>query len=401
MRRTLFEPDHELFREAVKSFVERDIAPNHARWRAQHAIDRDAWLEAGRHDFLGFSMPAELGGGEVDDYRFNVVLTEELAQAGLALASSFGIHTDVVAPYLSELATEEQRRRWVPRFCTGELVTAIGMTEPEAGSDLAALRTTARRDGEGWILDGSKTFITNGMSADLVVVAARTGEGPREITLFGVEASLPGFQRGQRLEKVGQAEADTAELFFEGVRLTDVDVIGEVGGGFAAMMERLPQERLHVAVANLAHAAAALATTLAYVKERRAFGQPIGSFQHSRFLLAELVTELEVSQAYVDRCVELHVERELSATDAAKAKWWSAEVQNRLIDACVQLHGGYGYMTEYDVARAWSDARVSKIWAGTNEIMKEIVGRDLGLGEPRSARPGAPGQARATEELRS
>jgi len=385
MDRTLFTDEHDLFRESVRTFVSRHVAPHHQRWREQRSIDRAAWLEAGRHDFLGIAMPAEHGGSGIDDFRFGVVLGEELAAAGLALASSFGIHTDIVAPYLAELTTPEQRERWIPPFCAGELVTAIGMTEPGAGSDLAGLRTRARRDGGDWLLSGSKTFITNGMGADLVVVAARTGEGPRELTLFAVEAGMPGFERGRKLEKVGQPEADTAELFFEDVRLSDEQVLGEVGGGFRAMMARLPQERLHTAVTNVAHARAALETTLAYVKDRRAFGRPIGTFQHSRFLLAELVTELEVSQAYVDRCVEAHVAGALSAVDAAKAKWWTAEVQNRVIDACVQLHGGYGYMSEYDVARAWLDARVSKIWAGSNEIMKEIVGRDLGLGDVRAS----------------
>jgi alkylation response protein AidB-like acyl-CoA dehydrogenase len=385
MQRTLFDSEHEHFREAVRTFLDRHVLPDHQRWREQHGIDRQVWLEAGRHDFLGISMPAEHGGGEISDFRFNVVLSEELAWVGLALASSFGIHTDVVAPYLGELATDDQQRRWVPGFCSGELLTAIGMTEPGAGSDLAAIRTTARRDGEDWVLDGSKTFITNGMSADLVVVAARTGEEPRAITLFGVEAATPGFERGRRLEKAGQPEADTAEIFFEGVRLDGGTVLGEVDQGFAAMMERLPQERLHAAVSNLAHARAVFATTLAYVKDRRAFGRPIGSFQNNRFRLAELATELDVSQSYVDRCVADHIGPGLSAIDAAKAKWWSAEVQNRVIDACVQLHGGYGYMTEYEVTRAWLDARVSKIWAGSNEIMKEIIGRDLGLADPRPA----------------
>ena len=385
MRRSLFTDDHELFRDAVRAFVVRDVAPHHERWREQRSIDRDAWREAGRHDFLGIAMPPEHGGGGSDDFRFNAVLSEELAGVGLAVASSFGIHTDVVAPYLAELATPEQCERWIPRFCAGELVTAIGMTEPGAGSDLAALRTRARRDGGDWVLTGSKTFITNGMCADLVLVAARTGDGPREITLFAVEAGTPGFERGRKLEKVGQPEADTAELFFEDVRLPDEQVLGEVGGGFRAMIGRLPQERLHTAVTNVAHARTAVDATLGYVLDRRAFGRPIGTFQHSRFVLAELVTEIDVTQAYVDRCVEEHVAGRLTPVDAAKAKWWSADVQNRAIDACVQLHGGYGYMTEYGVARAWVDARVSKIWAGSNEIMKEIVGRDLGLGERRAA----------------
>jgi alkylation response protein AidB-like acyl-CoA dehydrogenase len=383
MQRTIFTDEHDHFREALRTFISRHVVPHHERWREQHGIDRALWLEAGRHDFLGFAMPEEHGGGGIDDFRFNVVLGEELARVALALASSIGIHTDVVAPYLLELTTAGQRARWVPGFCSGEIVTAIGMTEPSAGSDLAALRTRARRTGGDWVISGSKTFITNGASADLVIVAARTGDGPREITLFGIEATAPGYTRGRRLDKVGQPEADTAEIFLEDVRVSDAAVLGEVGGGFAAMMDRLPQERLHTAVVNLAHAEAAVELTLAYALEREAFGRPIGTFQHSRFVLAELVTELDVTRSYVDRCVTEHVAGRLSAIDAAKAKWWSAEVQNRVIDACVQLHGGYGYMNEYAVARAWSDARVTKIWAGTQEIMKEVIGRSLGLGDPR------------------
>lgn len=383
MQRGIFESEHDHFREAVKQFVEREVVPRHEGWREQRSIDRDAWLVAGRHDFLGFAMPERHGGGGLDDFRFNVVLAEELAAQGLALASSFGIHTDVVAPYLSELATEELKARWIPSFCSGEAVTAIAMTEPDAGSDLAAIKTTGRRDGSGWTIDGSKTFITNGMSADLIVVAARTGESARDLTMFAVPADADGFSRGRKLDKVGQPEADTAELFFERVRVGPEMVLGEVGGGFAAMIDRLPQERLHTAVANLAHARAIHQTTVAYVKDREAFGRPIGTFQNSRFLLAEALTELDVSQAFIDRCVMAHIDHALSPIDAAKAKWWSAEVQNRVIDHCLQLHGGYGYMKEYDVARAWTDARVSKIWAGSNEVMKEIIGRDLGLGERR------------------
>ncbi|HEY4276806.1 MAG TPA: acyl-CoA dehydrogenase family protein [Conexibacter sp.] len=384
LERTLFDDEHGLFREAVATFVARHVAPHHERWRRERAIDRSLWREAGAHDFLGIAVPLAHGGSGVDDFRFNVVLTEELARVGLALASSIGIHTDVVAPYLTELTSEPQQRRWLPAFCSGELVTAIAMTEPGAGSDLAALRTRAMPDGDGWRLSGSKTFITNGMTAELVLVAARTGEGPRDISLFAVEAGAEGFTRGRKLEKIGQHEADTAELFFEGVRLTRDDLLGELHGGFAAMMERLPQERLHTACANLAHVEAQVEATLAYVRERHAFGRPVGSFQANRFLLAEIVTELDVTRAYVDRCVEAHVAGRLGPVDAAKAKWWAAEVQNRVIDACVQLHGGYGYMDEYEVARAWADARVTKVWAGTNEIMKEVIGRDLGLAEPRS-----------------
>jgi alkylation response protein AidB-like acyl-CoA dehydrogenase len=384
MKRLLFEDEHVWFRESVREFVQRSVLPVRACHRDQHVIDREVWLEAGRQGFLGLGVAVEDGGGGVHDFRFNAVLGEELARAGMAYASAFGIQTDVVAPYLVELTTREQRARWLPRFCSGELISAIGMTEPESGSDLAGLRTTARRDGDSWVINGAKTFITNGTAADLVVVAARTGSDRREISLFVVEGGTPGFTRGEPLHKVGQPEADTAELFFEHVRVTGESLIGKEGQGLAHMMDRLPQERLSGAVANLAHAKAVVELTLDYVRERRAFGRPVGTFQHNRFLLAELVTELDVAQAYVDRCVQAHVASELSPVDAAKAKWWTSEVQNRVIDGCVQLHGGYGYMQEYEVARAWCDARVTKIWAGSNEIMKEIIGRALGLGETRS-----------------
>jgi alkylation response protein AidB-like acyl-CoA dehydrogenase len=381
--RDLFEGEHVLFRESVATFVERHVVPRRETWRREHRIDRDAWLEAGRQGFLGLGCPEQHGGSGANDFRFNAVLSEELAAASLAVASCFGIQTDVVMPYLTELSTSEQRDRWLPAVCSGETITAIAMTEPGAGSDLAGIRSRARRDGADWVLDGSKTFITNGGSADLVVVAARTGPGRRDITLFGVEADTQGFTRGKRLEKVGQAESDTAELFFEDLRLPSANVLGAVDGGFAAMMVRLAQERLHTACVNQAHALCQLGLTIGYAQERRAFGRSIGSFQHSRFLLAELATKLDVTQAFVDHCVNRHVAGKLTPVDAAKVKWWTADVQNEVVDACVQLHGGYGYMEEYEVARAWTDARVTKIWAGTNELMKEVIGRDLGLGDPR------------------
>ncbi len=384
MERHLFEGDHIWFRESVREFVKRSVLPAREHHRQQRAIDRAVWAEAGSHGFLGLGVPADLGGSGVSDFRFNAILGEELARAGMAYASSFGIHTDVVAPYLLELTTAEQQSQWLPRFSSGEMVTAIGMTEPEAGSDLAALRTTATRDDSDWVINGTKTFITNGAGADLVIVAARTGAGRRDISLFVVEAGTPGFTRGEPLHKVGQPEADTAELFFHDVRVPAENLIGDLDRGFTHMIDRLPQERLSAAVANLAHARATVEDTLEYVRQRRAFGRPVGAFQHSRFLLAELVTQLDVAQAYVDQCVQAHVASRLSPIDAAKAKWWTAEVQNRAIDACLQLHGGYGYMEEYEVARAWCDARVTKIWAGSNEIMKELIGRDLGLAEERS-----------------
>ena len=382
MRRTIFDADHEAFRQTCRTFVDRVLRPNQEKHIADHGFGRDVWLEMGRLDLLGLSIPEEYGGVGVDDPRFSLVLSEELSKLSFAYPSCVGIHADCVAPYLVDLGTEEQKRRWLPRFCTGELVTAIGMTEPSGGSDLAALRTTAVRDGDGWVLNGSKTFITNGWSADLVVVAARTSpeKGAHGITLFAVETGMPGFERGRKLDKVGQPESDTAELFFADVRLGPEQVIGEVDGGFVAMMERLVTERIGAAVYNLSHARQILDETLAYVQERQAFGQPIGSFQANRFTLAELVTTAEVTQAFVDACVMEQVHGRLTAVDAAKAKWWTTQVQNDILDACVQLWGGYGYMNEYRVTRAWADARVSRIWAGSNEIMKELIGRDLGLG---------------------
>ncbi|NMN98366.1 acyl-CoA dehydrogenase family protein [Antrihabitans stalactiti] len=381
MFRTLFDDDHKAFEGSVRSFLERYIEPRHEKIVEQRFIDRDIWLEAGKADFLGLEVPEEYGGSEASDYRFNTVLTEQLARSTAALASSFSIHYDVVAPYLVDLGTAEQKQRWLPKFCSGELLTAIAMTEPSGGSDLAALRTTAKPDGSDWILNGAKTFITNGFNADLVVVAASTSpeRGAKGITLFGVEAGTPGFERGRKLDKVGQPEADTAELFFTDVRIPAANVIGEIDRGFIHMMSMLPQERIGAAVSNLAHARQIFEETLDYVSQRRAFGQPIGSFQYNKFTLAELTTTIDVTQSYVDAAVQAHRVGELTAVDAAKAKWWTAEIQNKILDTCLQLHGGYGYMNEYRVAQAWKDARVTKIWAGSNEIMKEIIGRDLGL----------------------
>jgi alkylation response protein AidB-like acyl-CoA dehydrogenase len=381
VRRTLYGPEHEALRATAREFLQRTVVPRMDEFVANRGLPRDFWLEAGKQGLLGLHVPDEWGGGGSEDYLFGVVVSEEFARVSASIASCYGIHSGVCAPYLVDLTTEAQKERWLPRFCTGELVTAIAMTEPGGGSDLAALRTTAVRDGDDWVLNGSKTFITNGYSADLVIVAARTDPSKRAkgITLFGVEAGMPGFTRGRKLDKVGQTESDTAELFFSDVRVPDALRIGEEGRGFIAMMERLVQERVGAAVSNTAHASQILDETIEYVKARKAFGTPVGSFQHNKFKVAELKTKIDVTQAFVDQCVAAHTARELTAADAAKAKWWSAEVQNDVIDECVQLHGGYGYMNEYRVARAWRDARVTKIWAGSNEIMKEIIGRDLGL----------------------
>lgn len=381
MNRNVYTRDHEDFRAVAREFVKRSLEPFTEEFFAAGMIDRRAWLEAGKQGLLGLEVPEQYGGSGAEDYRYNAVLGEELGKHSASVASSFGIHSDCVAPYLVDLGTEEQKQRWLPGFCSGDLIAAIGMTEPGGGSDLAGLKTTAVRDGDNWVLNGSKTFITNGIQADLVVVAARTapGGGAKGITLFVVETSMDGFVRGRKLDKVGQRDSDTAELFFEDVRLSSDHVLGDVNRGFIHMMERLPQERISGSVNNIANTAQILDETLAYVKERRAFGHPIGSFQYNKFILAELQTAVDVTQAFVDSCIGLHAERALSPVMAAKAKWWSAQVQNDVIDACVQLHGGYGYMNEYRVARAWRDARVTKIWAGSNEIMKELIGRDLGL----------------------
>ena len=381
MKREIYDEDHEAFRSSVREFLDREVRPHVEEHAAAKAIPREFWLAAGKQGFLGLEIPEEYGGMAAGDYRFNAVLTEELAKVNMSLPSCVGIHADIVAPYLVHLTNDEQKRRWLPGFCTGELLTAIGMTEPSGGSDLAALKTTAVADGDDWVLNGSKTFITNGYSADLVVVAARTSpdKKARGITLFGVDTTAEGFTRGRKLDKVGQDESDTAELGFTDLRVSGADVIGEVDSGFIHMMTFLPQERLGSAITNLAHAAQILDETLAYTKDRKAFGQSIGAFQHNKFLLADLFTRVEVTQAYVDQCVLAHTKGELTPIDAAKAKWWTAEVQNAVLDHCVQLHGGYGFMNEYRVARAWRDARVTKIWAGSNEIMKELIGRDLGL----------------------
>ena len=381
MKREIYDEDHEAFRSSVREFLERSVIPNVEQHAVDKAIPREFWLEAGKQGFLGLEIPEEYGGAGADDYRFNAVMAEELSKVNAALGSCWGIHADITAPYIVAMGTEEQKQRWLPGVASGEILLAIGMTEPSGGSDLAALKTSAVKDGDDWVINGSKTFITNGYSADLVVTAVRTDpeKGARGITLFAIPADAPGFSRGRKLDKVGQDESDTAELFFEDVRLGEDHIIGELGGGFIAMMQKLPQERLGCSISNVAHAKQILLETIQYTKDRKAFGAPIGTFQHNKFLMAELVTSIEVAEAYIDQCVIAHDKGELTPVDAAKAKWWSSQVQNDVLDHCVQLHGGYGFMNEYRVARAWRDARVSKIWAGSNEIMKELIGRDLGL----------------------
>ena len=378
MLRDIFDDDHDAFRDLVRTFLAKEVLPHHAGWEKQGQVDREVWLAAGRAGLLGTDVPEEFGGGGTPDFRYNAVALEEITAAG-ASGLGFPLHNDVVAPYLLRLCTDEQKRRWLPGFCSGELITAIAMTEPGTGSDLQGIATNAERDGDDWILNGAKTFITNGILADLVVVVARTDPeaGARGFSLLVVERGMPGFERGRRLEKVGMKAQDTAELSFADVRVPAANVLGEVGQGFIYLMQNLAQERLSIALGATAGAAAALAMTLDYTKERKAFGKPVAAFQNTRFELAEMDTEIDVTRAFVDRCLRQHVEGELAVADAAKAKWWATDVQRRVVDRCVQLHGGYGYMLEYPIARAFVDSRVQSIYGGTNEIMKEIIGRAL------------------------
>ncbi|KKJ99332.1 acyl-CoA dehydrogenase family protein [Micromonospora sp. HK10] len=380
MEQHLYESVHEDFRDLCREFLAREAVPHHARWEADGIVDREVWRKAGAAGLLGMDVDPEYGGGGQRDFRFNAVLDEEIVASGCS-GLGFGLHNDVVAPYLTELTTDDQRKRWLPGFCSGELVTAIAMSEPGAGSDLAGIRTTAVRDGDALVLNGQKTFITNGELADLVVVVAKTApdQGAHGVSLIAVETGTPGFSRGRRLAKVGLKANDTAELFFDDCRVPAENLIGTENHGFYHLMANLPRERLSIAVAAVAAAEKLLALTLDYARTREAFGRPIGKFQHNRFLLAELDTEVTIARTFVNHCVAEYDAGRLSVTDAAKAKWWTTELQNKVADRCLQLHGGYGFMLEYPVARAWLDGRVQTIYGGTTEIMKEIIGRGLGL----------------------
>ena len=382
MRRTLFDDDHELFRATARGFVERRIVPHHDTWEADGIVPRDLFVEAGKLGLLCMGAPEQFGGGGVDDFRYNVVLSEELQRAGVA-GSGLGLtlHNDICLPYFLHLTTDEQKARWLPGICSGELITAVAMTEPAMGSDLASMTTSAIRDGDTYVVNGSKTFITNGINADLVITAVKTDPSERHkgMSLLVLERGMAGFDRGRNLDKVGLHAQDTAELFFRDVVVPVANLLGGEGQGFLNLVRNLPQERLSIAVSAQAAARQALAWTLAYCQERHAFGQPIGSFQNSRFWLAEMHTEVEVTQTFVDRCIDELNAGTLTAEEAAMAKWWATELQKRTVDRCVQLHGGYGYMLEYPIARAYVDARIQTIYGGTTEIMKEIIGRSMGV----------------------
>jgi alkylation response protein AidB-like acyl-CoA dehydrogenase len=383
MRRQLFHDEHDEFRSSFRRFVEADMVPRSAEWDEAGIVDRAAFEQAGKHGFLGMAIPSEYGGGGSDDFRFNLIVAEELHRVGMnGAALGFALHNDICLPYFLHYATPEQRSRWLPGIARGDQILAIAMTEPGTGSDLASIATSAIRDGDQYVLNGSKTFITNGINADLVVVAVKTDPAltHKGISLVVVERDAPGFARGRNLDKLGLHAQDTAELYFSDCRIPVDNLLGTEGQGFAHLVSNLPQERLSLAAGGLAGARAALDWTTAYVRERSAFGVPIGSFQNTRFTLAEVATEVEMGQVFIDRCVEALNAGELTAEDAAMAKWWCTEMQGRVVDRCLQLHGGYGYMSEYPIAKAFVDARVTTIYGGTTEIMKEIIGRSLQLG---------------------
>ncbi|WP_214325424.1 acyl-CoA dehydrogenase family protein [Nonomuraea sediminis] len=381
MQRDLFDEEHLLFRETVREFLTREVVPHHAEWEKDGIVPREVWKKAGELGMFGFSVPEEYGGAGITDFRYNTVILEEITRAG-ASGLGFSLHNDVIAPYLVELTDEEQKQRWLPGFASGELITAIAMTEPGAGSDLQGIRTTAVREGDHYVVNGQKTFITNGINADLVIVVAKTDpeQGARGTTLLVAERGMEGFQRGRNLDKIGMKAQDTAELFFENVRVPAANVLGkQEGQGFFQLMNNLPQERMSIAVGAVAAAEAVLEQTIEYCRTRQAFGRNIGKFQNTRFVLAELATETEIARHYVDKSIQALNAKQLTVVDAAKAKWWTTELQNRVIDRCLQLHGGYGYMLEYPVAKAWMDSRVQTIYGGTTEIMKEIIGRSFGF----------------------
>lgn len=375
--RTLFSPEHELFRDSVRSFFEKDALPFHGQWEKRGYIERSLWSKAGEAGMLCSHLP-ETYGGLGADFLYSAVVIEEISRLGLT-GIGFSLHSDIVAPYILHYGSEALKQHYLPRLISGEMIGAIAMTEPAAGSDLQGVKTTAVLDGDEYVINGSKTFITNGFLADLVIVVAKTDPkaGAKGTSLFLVEANTPGFDKGKRLEKVGMKAQDTSELFFQDVRVPRENLLGQAGMGFAYLMQELPQERLTVAIAALSSAEAALQWTLEYTRERQAFGKPIAEFQNTRFKLAEIATETQIGRVFVDKCMALHLEGKLDVPTAAMAKYWATDLQCKVLDECVQLHGGYGFMWEYPIARAWADARVQRIYAGTNEIMKEIIARAL------------------------
>ncbi|MGB1654405.1 MAG: acyl-CoA dehydrogenase family protein [Acidimicrobiales bacterium] len=377
MPTSIYDETHDLFRNAVRTFIAEEMKPHFDEWEKAGIMDREVYAKAGQHGFVGFNMPESHGGGGSDDFRFNAVVSEELAYAGMGGAGNgIGLQNDIVSPYFIAYCTDEQKDRWWPGIASGEKILAIAMTEPGTGSDLASIATTAVADGDEYVVNGAKTFITNGINSDLVVTVVRTGEGRDGLSLLVVERGMAGFERGRNLDKIGQKSADTAELFFTDVRVPKTNLLGDEGKAMEYLSFNLAQERLSLAINGVAVAEAAVRWTVDYVKERTAFGQPIAAFQNTKFVLAECATEVTVARAFMDRCIVDHVENGLSAADAAKAKLYATELQNRITDRCLQLFGGYGYMSEYPIAVAYADARVATIYGGTSEIMKTIIAQD-------------------------
>ena len=380
MREEFLNEELIMFQNSMREFLKHEVVPNHEEWEKDGHVPKDIWLKAGENDFLGIDVPEKYGGSGIDDFRYNSVIIEEVWRAGTTCIT-FSVTNDLVIPYLLRYANEEQNERWFPKLCSGETISALAMTEPSAGSDFAAIRTTAKLDGNHYILNGQKTFITNGVTSDLVIVACKTNPdaGHKGMSLLVLERGMEGIERGKEFKKIGLKGQDTAELFFTDVKVPKENLLGQENQGFYYMMKNLPQERMSIAVSALAAIETVLDYTIEYCKERKAFGQPIGNFQNSRFKLAEMKTEAEIGRIYIDDCIKKLNEKKLTSEQGAMAKWWASDLQVRVADQCLQLHGGYGYILEYPIARAFADARIQPIWGGTNEIMKEIIGRSLGL----------------------
>ena len=375
--RTIYTPEHEMFRDSVRRFIAREVAPHHAQWEKDGQVSRALWKKAGELGLLCTAIPVEYGGGG-GDFRHSAIMTEEFARQ-IYSGPGFRLHSDIAAFYILHQGSEEQKRKWLPKMATGEVIFALAMTEPAAGSDLQGIRTTAIRDGDHYVVNGSKTFITNGQLADVVILACKTDprEGAKGVSLLLVETDQPGFRRGRNLDKLGMKAQDTSELFFDDMRVPVANILGEEGRGFRTLMAELPQERLLVAMSSIAGAEGALEATLAYTRDRKAFGQAIADFQYNRFKLAEMKTQVTIGRSFVDRCTELLLDGKLDVETAAMCKYWVTEMEGRLVDTCLQMHGGYGYMTEYPIARAYADARVRRIFGGANEIMLELIARNL------------------------
>jgi alkylation response protein AidB-like acyl-CoA dehydrogenase len=381
--RKIFSAEHDTFRDSVRRFMEQEVAPHDERWQEQGYADREVWRKAGANGFLCASMPEEYGGAGADKL-YSIVLMEEQARANNSTLG-FGLHSEIVAPYLLHYGNEALKKKYLPKMASGEMIGAIAMSEPAAGSDLQGVKTTAARRGEKFVVNGSKTFITNGWNCDLVIVVAKTdpAKGAKGTSLIVVDTTMKGFGKGKRLKKMGLKGQDTAELFFDNVEVPAENLLGQENNGFVYLMQELPWERLQIAIAAVAKAEAALEWTRSYVTDRKAFGRPVATFQNTRFKLAELATEVQIARVFVDRCIELLMENKLDAATASMAKYWVSDLECKVMDECVQLHGGYGYMWEFPIARAYVDARVQRIYGGTNEIMKEVISRSLGLGGDR------------------